>query len=62
MPSKPNTTASKEEAKLALVPKLRFPGFTKPWENAPLAKTLTEHKLKNTAAAMSSPSRWKVAS
>lgn len=49
MPSKPNTTASKEEAKLALVPKLRFPGFTKPWENAPLAKTLTEHKLKNTA-------------
>ena len=49
MSSKPKTTAMKEEAKPTLVPKLRFPGFTKPWENAPLAKMLTEHKLKNTA-------------
>jgi len=39
----------KEEATPALVPKLRFPGFDKPWSNDPLAKTLKEHKIKNTA-------------
>jgi type I restriction enzyme S subunit len=40
-------TAKKEETRSALVPRLRFPGFTKPWTNDPLANTLTEHKLKN---------------
>lgn len=33
----------------ALLPRLRFPGFTAPWTNEPLAKVLEEHKLKNTA-------------
>lgn len=28
-------------------PRLRFPAFDKPWANDPLAKVLTEHKLKN---------------
>jgi type I restriction enzyme, S subunit len=39
----------KEEATPALVPKLRFPGFDKPWSYDPLSKTLREHKIKNTA-------------
>lgn len=33
----------------ALVPKLRFPGFSAPWTYEPIAKVLKEHKLKNTA-------------
>jgi type I restriction enzyme S subunit len=49
MSSKTKTTATKEEATPALVPKLRFPGFSKPWACDPLSKVLTEHKLKNTA-------------
>jgi type I restriction enzyme, S subunit len=49
MSSKTKTTATTEEAKPALVPKLRFPGFDKPWSNDPLSKTLKEHKIKNTA-------------
>lgn len=49
MSSKTKTIATKEEATPALVPKLRFPGFKKPWANDPLAKSLVEHKLKNTA-------------
>ena len=49
MSSKTKTTATKEGGKPALVPKLRFPGFKKPWANDPLAKSLVEHKLKNTA-------------
>jgi type I restriction enzyme S subunit len=48
MSSKTKTTAPKEEAKPALVPKLRFPGFSKPWVFEPLSKVLREHKLKNT--------------
>jgi type I restriction enzyme S subunit len=48
MSSKPKTTATKEDGKPALVPKLRFPGFVTPWSNDPLSKTLKEHKLKNT--------------
>ena len=48
MSSKTTTTATKEEAKPALVPKLRFPGFSNPWAHEPLSKVLTEHKLKNT--------------
>ena len=50
MSSKTKTTATKEEATPALVPKLRFPGFTKPWVREPLSKVLKEHKLKNTDA------------
>jgi len=38
-----------QDAPTTLVPKLRFPGFKKPWANEPLAKSLVEHKLKNTA-------------
>jgi type I restriction enzyme S subunit len=49
MSRKTKTTATKEEATPALVPKLRFPGFSKPWACDPLSKVLTEHKLKNTA-------------
>jgi type I restriction enzyme S subunit len=49
MSSKTKTTAIKEEATPALVPKLRFPRFSKPWAYDPLSKILTEHKLKNTA-------------
>jgi type I restriction enzyme S subunit len=41
-------TATKAEARTALVPKLRFPGFNKPWAYDPLSEVLTEHKLKNT--------------
>jgi len=33
----------------ALVPKLRFHGFTEPWGDEPLSKFLREHKVKNTA-------------
>jgi type I restriction enzyme S subunit len=47
MSSKTKTTATKEEATPALVPKLRFPGFSDPWPNEPLSKVLKEHKLKN---------------
>lgn len=46
---KTKATATKEEAMSALVPKLRFPGFSAPWAYEPLAKFLKEHKLKNTA-------------
>lgn len=46
MSIKPTTTT---KATRTLVPKLRFPGFTQPWSNDPLAKTLTEHKRKNSA-------------
>lgn len=49
MSSKTKSTATKEEAEPALVPKLRFLGFSKPWAYEPLSKVLTEHKLKNTA-------------
>jgi type I restriction enzyme S subunit len=38
-----------QDAPSTLVPKLRFPGFDKPWSNDPLSKTLKEHKIKNTA-------------
>jgi len=38
-----------EVATPALVPKLRFPGFSGPWAHEPLSKVLKEHKLKNTA-------------
>ena len=42
MPRKSNTTATKEEAKPALVPKLRFPEFrgAEGWEMTPLEKCL----------------------
>jgi|694.fasta_scaffold12202_6 type I restriction enzyme S subunit len=49
MSSKTQSAATKEEATPALVPNLRFPGFSKPWAYDPLSKVLTEHKLKNTA-------------
>ncbi len=49
MSNKTKTTDIKDEARPTLVPKLRFPGFKKPWANDPLAKSLVEHKLKNTA-------------
>lgn len=49
MSSKKEIMDTKEEARPALVPKLRFPGFNKPWMNEPLANALVEHKLKNTA-------------
>ena len=48
MSSKIKTAATKEEATPALVPKLRFPGFSGPWAYDPLSKVLKEHKLKNT--------------
>ena len=48
MSSKTKTTATKEEAKPGLVPKLRFSGFSNPWAFEPLSKVLKEHKLKNT--------------
>lgn len=41
--------ATNDKAMTALVPKLRFPGFSAPWTSEPLAKVLAEHKLKNTA-------------
>jgi type I restriction enzyme S subunit len=49
MSSKTKTTNAKEEVKTALVPKLRFPGFSEPWAHGPLSTVLKEHKLKNTA-------------
>lgn len=48
MKSKNKTTATKREAKPAMVPKVRFPGFSGPWAYEPLSKVLKEHKLKNT--------------
>jgi type I restriction enzyme S subunit len=48
MSSKTKPTATTEEATPALVPKLRFPGFSDPWAYEPLSKVLKEHKLKNT--------------
>jgi len=48
MSSKTQATATKEEAKPALVPNLRFPRFSDPWAYEPLSKVLKEHKLKNT--------------
>jgi type I restriction enzyme S subunit len=48
MSSKTNTV-TEEDVTPALVPKLRFPGFSKPWAYEPLSKVLTEHKLRNTA-------------
>jgi len=38
-----------EDEKPALVPKLRFPGFSEPWAHEPLSKVLKEHKIKNAA-------------
>src|SRR4051812_36828246 len=38
----------KNDAKVALVPKLRFPGFSAPWVHEALSNILMEHKLKNT--------------
>jgi type I restriction enzyme, S subunit len=49
MKSKTTTTAMKEEARPAMAPKLRFPGFSAPWTREPLAKVLKEHKFKNAA-------------
>lgn len=49
MSSKLKTTDAKEDGNPTLVPKLRFPGFEKPWSYDPLSKTLKEHKIKNTA-------------
>ena len=49
MSRKTKTTATKDEATPALVPKLRFPGFNDPWAHEPLSKVLKEHKIKNTA-------------
>ena len=48
MNSKTKITATKEETTPALVPKLRFPGFSDSWAYEPLSKVLKEHKLKNT--------------
>ncbi len=48
MSRKTKTTAPKNEATPAMVPKLRFPGFSDPWAFDPLSKVLKEHKLKNT--------------
>ena len=47
MKTETKTTALKDEAKPALLPKLRFPGFSAPWAYEPLSKVLKEHKLKN---------------
>ncbi len=49
MSSKAKAAATVGEARSALVPKLRFPGFSAPWTYEPLAKVLKEQKLKNTA-------------
>ncbi|MGE4442079.1 MAG: restriction endonuclease subunit S [Desulfomicrobium sp.] len=48
MSRKTKTTATKDEARPVLVPKLRFPDFSDPWAHEPLSKVLKEHKLKNT--------------
>lgn len=47
MSSKTDTNVAESGDKRALMPKLRFPGFAKPWENEQIAKVLLEHKLKN---------------
>lgn len=49
MSSKTKTTDAKVAAPPELLPKLRFPGFDKPWSYDPLSNTLKEHKIKNTA-------------
>jgi type I restriction enzyme S subunit len=49
MSSKQKITDAREDGNPALVPKLRFPGFDKPWSYDPLSKKLKEHKIKNTA-------------
>jgi len=49
MSCKSQSAATKAEAARSLVPKLRFPGFSKPWAYGSLSEVLTEHKLKNTA-------------
>lgn len=49
MSSKTKTTDTKVAGNPGLLPKLRFPGFDKPWSYDPLSKTLKEHKIKNTA-------------
>lgn len=49
MSSKTKTTDAKVAGNPGLLPKLRFPGFDKPWSYDPLSKTLKEHKIKNTA-------------
>lgn len=49
MSSKTKTTDAKVAGNPGLLPKLRFPGFDKPWSYDPLSKALKEHKIKNTA-------------
>ncbi len=49
MSNKYDTTATKDQAKHFLVPKLRFPGFSASWAFEPIAKVVKEQKLKNTA-------------
>ena len=46
MPSKPNTTATKEEAKPALVPKLRFPEFrgAEAWKSKRLGELFSDRQ------------------
>ena len=53
MPSKRKTTVTKEEAKPALVPKLRFPEFRDPgtWQRMPLGLMLSEHGQKSDGEA-----------
>lgn len=41
--------SEQKNEKGALVPRLRFPGFTAPWAYEPLSKVLKENKLKNTS-------------
>lgn len=48
MSSKKKASSTKSESKPTLVPKLRFPEFTKSWAYEPLANSLVEHRLKNT--------------
>jgi type I restriction enzyme, S subunit len=47
MNNKMKTASAKVEVMPALVPKVRFPGFSDPWTYQPLSKVLKEHKLKN---------------
>ena len=47
MSNSKKTSSTEEDGKPALVPKLRFPGFTRPWSYDPISKALVEHKLKN---------------
>jgi type I restriction enzyme S subunit len=37
----------KGKSTAALVPERRFPGFSEPWDYAPISSVLTEHKIKN---------------